>query len=259
MGTMLFCSRDAHKGAQSRRSDLECLAFNIVYWLSGFLPWQEDLNDPNLVQRKKQHYMANVDVFLRRCLGGDYPDFLLDFFKYLRNLSFEEKPSYAFCKKLFRKALKDYGYENNRKFDFDNCDKGLIISRKNGRKQPQMNTLTRFPLHSNFSTVRSPKRLRGKLNKKNKDLNRLKWSEILIDNPEIIIKQKKKIRDRKSTEPSDLKAAVSIFELDNISKLNPTYAMVEVFSKSKEKLLNGTFGNYSPTHKSERYVEFNLI
>lgn len=34
-GTILFCSRDAHKGIVSRRSDLESLAYNMIYWLTG--------------------------------------------------------------------------------------------------------------------------------------------------------------------------------------------------------------------------------
>lgn len=34
-GTIQFCSRDAHKGVASRRSDLESLAYNMIYWLTG--------------------------------------------------------------------------------------------------------------------------------------------------------------------------------------------------------------------------------
>lgn len=250
---MLFCSRDAHKGAQSRRSDLECLAYNMVYWLSGFLPWQEDLQDANLVDEKKQRCMDNVIVFLKRCLG-DYPIFLLDFFEYLKKLTFEEKPDYGFCKKLFRKALKDYGYKNNNKFDFNNLEgwgeKRLMVRRQseNRRQQLLMSTSTRLPLHSNFP-VKSPKRLRRKFDK---ELACLKWSKILID-PEIIIKKQKRNRERKLTESSDLSMSASIFDMDDISKLNPTYAMVEVFSKSKARALNGSFGSISPQHKPERY------
>lgn len=192
--------------------------------------------------------MSNVDGFLKRCLG-DYPEFLLEFFEYLKKLNFEEKPDYTFCKKLFRKALKDYGYKNDNKFDFNNCEGwGEKKKKVDGViKRPQMTTLTRLPLHSNFS-VKSPKRLRGNINKQ---LACLKWSKILID-PEVIIKKQKKSRERKLTEPCDLRESVSVLNLDDISELNPTYAMIEVFSKSKERLLNGTFGNYSPAHKSER-------
>ena len=34
-GTIEYLSRDAHIGCTSRRSDLECLSFNIIHWLQG--------------------------------------------------------------------------------------------------------------------------------------------------------------------------------------------------------------------------------
>lgn len=34
-GTLEFTSRDAHMGAHSRRSDLECLGYNLIYWSQG--------------------------------------------------------------------------------------------------------------------------------------------------------------------------------------------------------------------------------
>lgn len=52
-GTTLFCSRDAHKGMVSRRSDLESLAYNMIYWLTGSLPWIDDLAEPEEVEKKK--------------------------------------------------------------------------------------------------------------------------------------------------------------------------------------------------------------
>uniref|UniRef100_A0A0K0DNY8 non-specific serine/threonine protein kinase n=1 Tax=Angiostrongylus cantonensis TaxID=6313 RepID=A0A0K0DNY8_ANGCA len=40
-GTPLFTSCDAHRGCHpSYRGDLEILAYNIMYWLNGSLPWQ---------------------------------------------------------------------------------------------------------------------------------------------------------------------------------------------------------------------------
>lgn len=257
-GTILFCSRDAHKGVQARRSDLECLGYNMIYWLCGYLPWMDDTEDPDLVGKKKQRCMENISEFLKRCFS-DYPKFLLDFFKYLEKLEFEEKPDYAFCKKLFRNALNDYGYKNNGKLDFDNLEgwgdkqKKVRKNKVKRKKQLSARTLTRFSLISNFS-VKSPKLLRKKLNKK--ALACLDWSKILID-PEIIIKKQKKLRERKLTESSDSNnSPQSILNMD-IYELNPTYAMIEVFNRSQERL-NCTSGNNSPAHKSDWYVCFLL-
>lgn len=87
-GTILFCSRDAHKGVASRRSDLESLGYNIIYWLTGKLPWMKDSDDPEIVDKKKQRALADPDNFLRLCFKH-YPKFLLDYFKYLQTLQFQ--------------------------------------------------------------------------------------------------------------------------------------------------------------------------
>jgi len=64
-----WCYRDAHIGAFSRRGDLEVLAYNMIEWLCGNLPWtngepaekihkqkQALMNDPNL----RKIYSTNI-------------------------------------------------------------------------------------------------------------------------------------------------------------------------------------------------------
>lgn len=247
-GTILFCSRDAHKGVQSRRSDLECLGFNMIYWLTGCLPWMDDA-DPEIVQKRKQRCIANIPEFLKMCFF-DYPTFLHDYFKYLQKLQFEEKPNYGYCKKLFKTALEEYGYVDNNKLDFDNLEgwgrkQNKIKKVSENYKMKKLHLLEqmqRFPLHSNLPV--KPK-LRKKT--KSKDVgSQMHWSKILID-PEFILKQKK-VRDRKLTESSDSNPGNSISNMD-IFELNPTYAMLEVFNKLQERL-NGSLYN-SPSHKND--------
>lgn len=74
-GTVEFSSRDAHIGAFSRRSDLESLAYNLLYWVSGGrLPWTNVLKDHQLVEASKKWYMDNLEVFVNYCFNGDaYP------------------------------------------------------------------------------------------------------------------------------------------------------------------------------------------
>ena len=71
-GTVEFSSRDAHIGAFSRRSDLESLAYNLLYWVSrGRLPWTNCLKDHQLVEASKKWYMNNLEVFVNYCFNED--------------------------------------------------------------------------------------------------------------------------------------------------------------------------------------------
>lgn len=88
-GTVLFCSRDAHKGVPSRRSDLESLAYNMIYWLTGSLPWLDDVEQPDVVEKRKIKCFNNLKFFLEICFNNDHPDFLLEYFNYLSRLNFE--------------------------------------------------------------------------------------------------------------------------------------------------------------------------
>jgi vaccinia related kinase len=56
-GTIEYLSRDAHDGAHlNRRSDLEILAYCVIHWLSGTLPWIDLIKKPEQVQKSKIKY-----------------------------------------------------------------------------------------------------------------------------------------------------------------------------------------------------------
>uniref|UniRef100_A0A182WDS1 non-specific serine/threonine protein kinase n=1 Tax=Anopheles minimus TaxID=112268 RepID=A0A182WDS1_9DIPT len=110
-GTLEFTSRDAHMGAHARRSDLECLGYNLVYWSRGFLPWKDEklLNQPEQVHRMKEYFMTNVHEMLRLIYGEDCPGYLGDFLAYVGRLTYDDRPDYQYCKSLFYKELKRLG------------------------------------------------------------------------------------------------------------------------------------------------------
>ncbi|XP_050079999.1 uncharacterized protein LOC126567760 [Anopheles maculipalpis] len=110
-GTLEFTSRDAHMGAHARRSDLECLGYNLVYWSRGFLPWKDEklLNQPEQVHRMKEYFMIDVREMLRLIYGDDCPAYLGEFLAYVGKLTYDERPDYQYCKSLFYKELKRLG------------------------------------------------------------------------------------------------------------------------------------------------------
>lgn len=106
-GTLEFTSRDAHFGTHSRRSDLECLGYNLIYWSEGFLPWKDEKlkEQPELVHRLKEVFMTDVKEMLKLLYGKDVPKFLGDYMEYVGHLEFDEEPDYDFLKGLFEKEF----------------------------------------------------------------------------------------------------------------------------------------------------------
>ncbi|XP_069665680.1 serine/threonine-protein kinase VRK3 isoform X2 [Haliaeetus albicilla] len=107
-GTIEFISLDSHKGAgPSRRSDLESLGYCLLKWLSGFLPWSEELDKVETVVEKKEKYKGDVKCLLRLCFRQKrpIPDALQSYLQQVMALEYEEKPDYEALRQLFKKPL----------------------------------------------------------------------------------------------------------------------------------------------------------
>lgn len=103
-GTARYASVHTHLGIeQSRRDDLESLGYVLVYLFKGALPWQGIR-----IANKKQKYARIRDkkqnISLRE-LCKDMPSQMVEYFRYVRRLEFEDRPDYSYLRSLFRKAL----------------------------------------------------------------------------------------------------------------------------------------------------------
>lgn len=58
---------------QTRRGDLEVLAYNLIQWLGCTLPWEGNLQDVNVVHKSKEEYMDNVPKMIKACFGHKTP------------------------------------------------------------------------------------------------------------------------------------------------------------------------------------------
>lgn len=112
-GTIEYTSRDAHCGVPTMRSDLEVLAYNLVNWFGLALPWEADklLGSPAKVHEAKKTFMADVEKSLRTVFGSP-PAPVLEFFKYINTLDFNETPNYTKCRQIFEAGLKALGKSN---------------------------------------------------------------------------------------------------------------------------------------------------
>ncbi|OMJ79480.1 hypothetical protein SteCoe_20489 [Stentor coeruleus] len=100
VGNATFSSLNNHSGVrQSRRDDLESIAYMALYFLKGHLPWQSiqklssNTKWQNIFQIKSH---INIEDL---CVGSPKEFSIL--LKYCRNLKFEEKPDYNYIQSLF--------------------------------------------------------------------------------------------------------------------------------------------------------------
>eukprot|EP00968_Pinguiococcus_pyrenoidosus_P013924 scaffold1272_cov250-Pinguiococcus_pyrenoidosus.AAC.16 len=104
-GTARYASINTHIGIeQSRRDDLESLGYVLMYFMRGTLPWQG-----LKATTKKQKYERIMDRKMstspeQLCKG--FPGEFRSYFEYCRHLRFEDRPDYAYLKRL----LKDLFY-----------------------------------------------------------------------------------------------------------------------------------------------------
>ena len=96
IGNATFSSLNNHSGIrQSRRDDLESLAYLTFYFLKGSLPWQ--LNRKVASSTKWQEiFMIKKECKIQELALACPKEFAI-LLGYARSLKFDEKPDYAYC------------------------------------------------------------------------------------------------------------------------------------------------------------------
>lgn len=116
-GTARYASINTHIGIeQSRRDDLESLGYVLMYFIRGSLPWQG-----LKANTKKQKYERIMDRKMststeQLCKG--YATEFRSYFEYCRSLRFEDRPDYAYLKRLFKELFYRKGFQYDNMFDW---------------------------------------------------------------------------------------------------------------------------------------------
>ncbi|CAK0882208.1 unnamed protein product [Prorocentrum cordatum] len=117
VGTARYASLRAHMGQQlSRRDDLECVGYLLVWFLKGRLPWQ-GLDAISSEERMTKIAAAKAGIAAATLCGG-LPREIEAYVTYCRGLGFEERPDYRRLRSLLRAAVGHEGVPRTLRLDW---------------------------------------------------------------------------------------------------------------------------------------------
>ncbi|XP_053568007.1 serine/threonine-protein kinase VRK2 [Bombina bombina] len=138
-GTIEFTSIDAHKGvAPSRRGDLEILAYCMLNWLCGKLPWDHNLKDPSAVQASKTKLLQDLPKSVTEWAAEAHGCCeIAKFMGIISRLNYAERPNYEALKEILLRGLQSSGTSLNSRMKFsaaEDASKRPTVMK--ARKQP---------------------------------------------------------------------------------------------------------------------------
>ena len=117
-GTARYVSLNTHYGIeQSRRDDIEGIAYNIIYFAKGKLPWQ-GVKTKNKKEKHKK-IMEFKEKYNPEKLCEELPEEFPTLLKYARKLDFNEKPDYKNIKIMFKELINSINEKMDWKFDWE--------------------------------------------------------------------------------------------------------------------------------------------
>ena len=117
-GTARYVSLFTHCGIeQSRRDDIEGIAFNLIYFARGKLPWQ-GVKTKNKKEKHKKIMESKMYYKPKKLCQGLSSEFAC-LLEYARDLEFEEKPDYKNIKSMFKNSIEELNEKMDWIFDWD--------------------------------------------------------------------------------------------------------------------------------------------
>ena len=117
IGTSRYASIYSHLGyEQSRRDDLESLAYSLIYFSRGSLPWMGIK-----AQNKEEKYKKIVQIKLNSLVSvlcDQLPKEFIEFVNYIKELGFEQKPNYQYLKAILGNIYNKQNFNYDSIYDF---------------------------------------------------------------------------------------------------------------------------------------------
>jgi len=116
-GTARYASINAHLGIeQSRRDDLDAIGYVLMYFNRGQLPWQGlKANTKEEKYRKIQECKSATSA---EALCKGYAAVFTSYLNYCTALRFEDRPDYAYLRRLYKDLFMREGFVNDSIFDW---------------------------------------------------------------------------------------------------------------------------------------------
>ena len=173
-GTARYASCNAHNGLeQSRRDDMESIAYVILYFFRKKLPWQglkcKDKNEKHA--KIKEIKMSMTPEKLFEGLPKEFADYLT----MVKKLGFEEEPSYKTYIQMFNKLFKAKEFEMDYRYDWvtvkDNTnvlkDASLVQSAEISQKREEDKKVNSTIEPNNGNAENEPKNMINELKEDN--------------------------------------------------------------------------------------------
>jgi serine/threonine protein kinase len=112
VGTLRYISMNCHEGLEvSRRDDLESLAYMMIHFVIGELPWM-GIKAKSLGEKYKRVYEKKQETVPDE-ITKILPDEMKSFLKHILELEFEQKPNYDYLSGLIKSLKSKYGYQDD--------------------------------------------------------------------------------------------------------------------------------------------------
>ena len=103
---------NCHEGLEvSRRDDLESLAYMMIHFVIGELPWM-GIKAKSLGEKYKRVYEKKQETVPDE-ITKILPDEMKSFLKHILELEFEQKPNYDYLSGLIKSLKSKYGYQDD--------------------------------------------------------------------------------------------------------------------------------------------------
>ena len=128
IGNAKFQSINGHKGLTlSRRDDMEAIAYLLIYFLKGSLPWDEVTARRDKKLLFEQITQIKIKTSTEKLCQG-LPKEFSQYLNSVKSLKFDEEPHYAEYRKMFRELFIKMGYIYDYDYDWTGKDYAKPIS-----------------------------------------------------------------------------------------------------------------------------------